>query len=158
MSQKVFNIMFSCAIAVLGVSIYHLRCSVENIKPPEVEVEYIVNEKQPDFFSKSLQEGLMEALEYYDVKHPKIVQAQAILESGLGESPLYKRTNNLFGLYNSKEGEYYSYDHWTACIVDYRDKIQSRLKEGEDYYKFLKRIRYAEDKEYINKLKRINPP
>ena len=158
MSQKVFNIMFSCAIAVLGVSIYHLRCSMENIKPPEVKVEYIVNEKQPDFFSKSPQEGLIEALEYYGVKHPQIVYAQAVLESGLGESPLYKRTNNLFGLYNSKGGEYYSYDHWTACIADYRDKIQSRLREGEDYYEFLKRIKYAEDKEYINKLKRINPP
>lgn len=158
MSQKVFNIMFSAAIAILGISNYYLKSKVEEIKPPDIRMVHIVNEKQPDFFSKSPQEGLMEALEYYGVKYPQIVYVQAILESGLGESSLYKRTNNLFGLYNSKEGEYYSYDHWTACIVDYRDKIQSRLKEGEDYYKFLKRIRYAEDKEYINKLKRINPP
>ena len=156
MSQKVFNIMFSCAIAALGVSIYHLRCSMENIKPPEI----IVNEELPDFFSKSPQEGLMEALEYYGVKHPQIVYAQAVLETGHFKSDLCLNDNNLFGLYNSKEHRYYTFDHWKDCIIAYKEMIQYKYKEGDDYLNFLKEIGYAEDSEYICKLKELikNPP
>lgn len=160
MSQKVFNIMFSCAIAVLGVSIYHLKCSMENIKPPEIEVVHIVNEKQPDFFSKSLQEGLMEALEYYGVKHPQIVYAQAVLETGHFKSDLCLNDNNLFGLYNSKKHRYHTFDHWKDCIIAYKEMIQYKYKDGDDYLNFLKEIGYAEDPEYICKLKELikNPP
>lgn len=155
MSQKVFNIIFSCAIAVLGVSVYHLRCSVENIKPPEIKVEHIFNEKQPDFFSKLPQEGLIEALEYYDVKHPKIVQAQAILETGHFKSDLCLNDNNLFGLYNNKKRRYYTFDHWTESVIAYLDYVQYRYKPPDDYYKFLLDIGYAEDPHYINKVKEI---
>lgn len=160
MSQKVFNIMFSCAIAVLGVSIYHLRCSVENIKPPEIKVEHIVNEEQPDFFSKSPQEGLIEALEYYGVKHPQIVYAQAVLETGHFKSDLCLNDNNLFGLYNSKRCKYHTFDHWKDCIIAYKEMIQYKYKDGDDYLNFLKEIGYAEDSEYICKLKELikKPP
>lgn len=160
MSQKVFNIMFSCAIAVLGVSIYHLRCSMENIKPPEIEVVHIVNEEQPDFFSKSPQEGLIEALEYYGVKHPQIVYAQAVLETGHFKSDLCLNGNNLFGLYNSKKHRYHTFDHWKDCIIAYKEMIQYKYKDGDDYLNFLKEIGYAEDSEYICKLKELikNPP
>lgn len=155
MSQKILNIIFSCAIAVLGVSIYHLRYSVENIKSPEIKVEYTVNEQQPDFFNKLPQEGLMEALEYYDVKHPKIVQAQAILETGNFTSERCLVDNNLFGLYDSKRQRYYSFDHWTEGVVAYLNYIQYRYKPPDDYYKFLQDIGYAKDPHYINKVKEI---
>lgn len=160
MSQKVFNIMFSCAIAVLGVSIYHLRCSMENIKPPEIEVVHIVNEEQPDFFSKSPQEGLMEALEYYGVKHPQIVYAQAVLETGHFKSDLCLNGNNLFGLYNSKKHRYYTFDHWADGIIAYKEMIQYKYKDDGDYLNFLKEIGYAGDIDYIYKLKEIikRPP
>lgn len=151
MSQKVFNIMFSCAIAVLGVSIYHLRCSMENIKPPEIEVVHIVNEEQPDSFSKSPQE----ALEYYGVKHPQIVYAQAVLETSHFKSDLCLNGNNLSGLYNSKKHRYYTFDHWAESVVAYLDYVQYRYKPPNDYYKFLSDIGYAEDPNYINKLKGI---
>ena len=160
MSQKVFNIISSAAIAVLGVSIYHLRCSIENIKPPEIEVVHIVNEEQPDFFSKSPQEGLIEALEYYGVKHPQIVYAQAVLETGHFKSDLCLNGNNLFGLYNSKKHRYHTFDHWKDCIIAYKEMIQYKYKDGDDYLNFLKEIGYAEDSEYICKLKELikNPP
>lgn len=152
--------MFSCAIAVLGVSIYHLRCSVENIKPPEIKVKHVVNEEQPDFFSKSPQEGLMEAMKYYDVKHPKIVQAQAILETGNFTSEGCLVDNNLFGLYDSKRQKYYSFDHWISSVEAYVSMVQYKYKGGNDkppndYYKFLSDIGYAKDPDYINKLKGI---
>ena len=160
MNQKVFNIIFSCAIAVLGVSIYHLRCSVENIKPPEIKVKHVVNEEQPDFFSKSPQEGLMEVMKYYDVKYPKIVQAQAILETGNFTSEGCLVDNNLFGLYDSKRQKYYSFDHWISSVEAYVSMVQYKYKGGNDkppndYYKFLSDIGYAKDPDYINKLKGI---
>lgn len=84
--------------------------------------------------------------------HHDVVFKQAKLESRLGKSKVYKRTNNLFGL--RKNGVYRSYDHWTECVDDYERLISSRYKGG-CYYTFLERIGYAEDPNYISKLKMI---
>lgn len=111
--------------------------------------------KKPEFFNKSPKEGLMEALEYYGIHHPKIVYAQAVLETGHFKSDLCINNNNLFGLYNSKKGDYYKFNHWSESIKAYVDFIQYKYKPPNDYYKFLKEIGYAEDPHYIVKLKRI---
>lgn len=158
MKQRVFNILISFAVGALGV--VQVLPYLREDKPPEVKVVHIVNEKQPDFFSKSPQEGLMEALEYYGVKHPQIVYAQAVLETGHFKSDLCLNGNNLFGLYNSKKHRYYTFDHWKDCIIAYKEMIQYKYKDGDDYLNFLKEIGYAEDSEYICKLEELikNPP
>lgn len=160
MKQKVFNVLISLAVGALGaIQVY--SCSKED-KPPEIKVVLHIDnkEKQPDFFSKSPQEGLIEALEYYGVKHPQIVYAQAVLETGYFKSDLCLNDNNLFGLYNSKKHRYYTFDHWKDCIIAYKEMIQYKYKDGDDYLNFLKEIGYAEDSEYICKLKKLikNPP
>lgn len=158
MKQKVFNVFISLVVGVLGAIQVHSYLKED--EPPEIKVVHIVNGEQPDFFSKSPQEGLMEALEYYDVKHPKIVQAQAILETGNFTSEGCLVDNNLFGLYDSKRQRYYSFDHWTSSVEAYVSMVQYKYKGGNDkppndYYKFLSDIGYAEDPNYINKLKGI---
>ena len=95
------------------------------------------------------------ALVHYNVKHPKIVLAQAKLESGNYTSYHCRKRNNFLGLYNSKRGEYFKFNHWTDCIQGYKDMIEYKLKDGEDYYNFLVRIRYASSPNYINKVKQI---
>lgn len=100
-------------------------------------------------------ENLYNALVYYNVQYPEIVLAQAILESGNFTSDLCVSKNNFLGLYNSSKKEFYNFDHWTDCIIAYKNKIQYRLKENEDYYHFLKRIKYARDLNYIKKVKQI---
>lgn len=95
------------------------------------------------------------ALEYYDVKHPRTVLAQAKLETGNYTSNHCVNKNNILGLYNSRKGEYFSFDHWTDCIQAYKDMIEYRLRDGEDYYSFLKRIKYASNPDYTKKLKEI---
>ena len=95
------------------------------------------------------------ALEYYNIKHPRIVLAQAKLESGNYTSAHCVKRNNLFGLYNSKRKEYYSFDHWTDCIEGYKNMIEYKHRDGEDYYDFLIRIKYATDPTYVDKVKRI---
>jgi flagellum-specific peptidoglycan hydrolase FlgJ len=109
----------------------------------------------PVFFSQTAEEGLMEALIYYDIKHPEIVYAQAILETGHFTSAGCLEDNNLFGLYNSKANRYHNFDHWTESVVAYRDWIQGRYKPPANYYVFLQRIGYATDPHYTKKLKII---
>lgn len=107
------------------------------------------------FESKSPKEGIDEALQYYNIKHPTIVKAQAILETGHFTSNLCIKNNNLFGLYDSKNKKYYSYNHWWESIEAYKELIQRKYDNSKYYYMFLEDIKYAKDKEYINKLKKI---
>lgn len=95
------------------------------------------------------------ALVHYEVKYPKAVLAQAKLESGNYTSKHCRTKNNFLGLYNSRKKEYFSFSHWTACIQGYKDMIEYKMKDGEDYYDFLIRIKYASDPTYIYKVKQI---
>lgn len=95
------------------------------------------------------------ALEYYNIKHPRIVLAQAKLETGNYTSKHCINGNNLFGLYNSRKKEYFSFEHWTDCIEGYKNMIEYKHRDGEDYYDFLIRIKYATDPTYVDKVKRI---
>ena len=112
-------------------------------------------EKSKSFMTKSIEDGIDEALIYYDIKYPDIVKAQAILETGNYTSNLCINHNNLFGLYDSKNKRYYSYKHWYESIEDYKRLIQSKYDNNKYYYEFLEDIKYASDKKYVSKLKEI---
>lgn len=108
------------------------------------------------FLHKELSDStLYLALEYYNIKHPRIVLAQAKLESGNYTSYHCRVKNNFLGLYNSQKKEYFKFDHWTDCVQGYKDMIEYKLRDEEDYYDFLLRIGYAEDPEYISKIKEM---
>ena len=70
-------------------------------------------------------------------------------------SDLCVKNNNLFGLYDNKNKRYYSYNHWWESIEAHKNLIQSKYDNSKYYYMFLEDIKYAKDKEYINKLKEI---
>ena len=107
------------------------------------------------FVNKTPEEGIDEALQYYNIKHPTIVKAQAILETAHFTSDLCIKNNNLFGLYDSKNKRYYSYNHWWESIEAYKKLVQRKYNKSKYYYMFLEDIKYAKDEEYINKLKEI---
>ena len=113
--------------------------------------------EQPEFFleSKPNPDLIRQACEYYEVHNADIVIAQALLETGHFKSENCVKNNNLFGLYNSRRKQYFKFGHWSDCVKAYKEKIQYKYKPNENYYSFLKRIGYAEDPEYINKLKGI---
>lgn len=106
----------------------------------------------PIFAFAQTQQQVLRELHRQQVPCASIVLAQARLESGNMKSDFYKRTNNLFGLKKGKK--YASYKHWKDSIKDYKKRISNRYTKGS-YYAFLKRIGYAKDKEYINKIKQI---
>ena len=107
------------------------------------------------FVNKTPEEGIDEALQYYNIEHPTIVKAQAIFETAHFTSDLCIKNNNLFGLYDSKNKRYYSYNHWWESIEAYKKLVQRKYNKSKYYYMFLEDIKYAKDKEYINKLKEI---
>lgn len=85
-------------------------------------------------------------------KHPEIVTAQAVLETGHFKSYSCRTRHNLFGLrYNHK---YLIFNNWKESCDAYISKIQYKYKGG-DYYTFLKDLGYATDPEYITKVKSI---
>jgi flagellum-specific peptidoglycan hydrolase FlgJ len=65
--------------------------------------------------------------------------------------------NNIFGLWDSRKKQYFAYDTWEDSIGGYLRGIQYRFNKEkyEDYYAFLLDIGYAEDPEYISKLKKL---
>lgn len=86
------------------------------------------------------------------VPHAHIVLAQARLETGNFKSQRCRRDHNLFGI---KHGNRYArYRTWQDSIKDYKQRISARYKGG-DYYAFLKRIGYAKDPAYQDKVRRI---
>lgn len=97
--------------------------------------------------------NLYAALKRHGIKYPKIVLAQALLETGNFRSRLCREGNNLFGLRHSKG--YYTFAHWEESVIAYRDWVQYKHRDGESYYAFLKRIGYASAKDYIYKVRKI---
>lgn len=98
--------------------------------------------------------NLKKALKDNNIHHSKIVLAQAKLETGNFTSRVCKTHNNLFGL-RKKDGSYYKFNHWKQSVTAYKKYIQNRYNNDINYYSFLRNIGYAEDKAYIDKLKRI---
>ncbi len=93
-----------------------------------------------------------------DVKHPEIVLAQSLLETGWYQCDgCSMDVNNLFGLYNSRKKEYFPYDNWKKSIGGYKRGIQYKYfkKDYQDYYQFLNDIGYASDPQYTIKLKKL---
>ena len=138
MKQKTYNILLVYNLVyntlllglVLGLGVTQYLHSLKDhqglviiTQGNEVEVE-----NHTSFLDKDPKEGLMEALIYYDIKHSKIVYAQAVLETGNFKSALLTNNNNLFGLYNSRKGKYHSFDHWSNSVKAYKDFIQYRYK------------------------------
>lgn len=160
MRQKVYNSLLLILIGGL-YGLYYKDSQKEQETPKETIEVCTLKLEQPEFLlSETPKDCLMEALEYYNVKHKNIVYAQAILETGHFRSKVCKEYNNLFGLYNSYIGDYYKFNHWSESIVEYLKYIQYKYNPpdnftDEDYYRFLARVRYAKDTLYIHKLKRI---
>ena len=93
----------------------------------------------PNLYKEIIRNGLL---------YPKIVLAQAILETGWCRSSVCRNKHNLFGLTNPRTGKYYEFNHWTESVRAYYTKVQYKYKGG-NYLLWLDEIGYAEDPKYI---------
>lgn len=99
----------------------------------------------PNLYKEIIRNGIL---------YPKIVLAQAILETGWFRSSVCRNKHNLFGLTNQRTGKYYEFNHWTESVRAYYTKVQYKYKGG-NYLLWLDEIGYAEDSEYLQKLNEI---
>ena len=88
------------------------------------------------------------------IRHPKIVLAQAILETGWFRSPLCRNRHNLFGLTNPRTGKYYEFNHWTESVRAYYTKVQYKYTGG-NYLLWLHKIGYEEDPRYVREVMKV---
>ncbi len=114
--------------------------------------------EDPQFNTENLPEltipNLLAEIKKNNIKYPKIVLAQAILETGWFKSSVCRNKHNLFGLTNPRTGKYYEFDHWTYSVKAYYTLVQHRYKGG-NYLLWLKKIGYAEDPGYIRAVIRV---
>ena len=99
--------------------------------PPELTI--------PNLYKEIIRNGIL---------YPKIVLAQAILETGWFRSSVCRNKHNLFGLTNPRTGKYYEFNHWTESVRAYYTKVQYKYKGG-NYLLWLDEIGYAEDPNYL---------
>jgi flagellum-specific peptidoglycan hydrolase FlgJ len=103
-------------------------------------------------------ETVLTELKKQNVKHPEIVLAQSIEETGWYKcNDCSMSKNNIFGLWNSRKKEYYEYDTWQLSIGGYKRGIQYKYDASKykDYYEFLEKIGYASNPKYISNIKKI---
>ena len=93
----------------------------------------------PNLYKEIIRNGIL---------YPKIVLAQAILETGWFRSSVCQNKHNLFGLTNPRTGKYYEFNHWTESVQAYYTKVQYKYNGG-NYLLWLEDIGYAEDSRYI---------
>ena len=93
----------------------------------------------PNLYKEIIRNGIL---------YPKIVLAQAILETGWFRSSVCRNKHNLFGLTNPRTRKYYEFNHWTESVRAYYTKVQYKYKGG-NYLLWLDEIGYAEDPNYL---------
>lgn len=99
----------------------------------------------PNLYKEIIRNGIL---------YPKIVLAQAILETGWFRSSVCRNKHNLFGLTNPRTGKYYEFNHWTKSVQAYYTKVQYKYKGG-NYLLWLDEIGYAEDPKYVQKATQV---
>lgn len=104
---------------------------------------------------KPSRKAVLKELRRLGVKHPRIVLAQSMLETGHYKSSLTRTHNNLFGFRTSKG--YLRFKNWKESCAYYKRWQDRHYKpnQHESYYGFLRWIGYAEDPDYTTKLKII---
>lgn len=103
----------------------------------------------------------------HNIKFPNVVFAQTLIETGHFTSDLLHAENNLFGMKyprsrkttssGKSNGGYASYNEWVDSVEDYSLWQQDMIGDKdeiteEEYLKLLGRV-YAEDKNYVKKIK-----
>ena len=136
------------------------------------DVEYITEETKQIIIKEKLKENefsperLKEYILELNIRFPHIVYAQAQLETGNFTSHIFKVNNNLFGMREAKrrpttnkgtENGHAYFDNWKESVVDYafyQAAYLFKLKSEDEYWDYLGQ-NYAEDPNYVNKLKNI---
>jgi len=165
---KRVNFRFFIANALLAVAIGGASYMVGRYKAvnslTEHEREFIIYLDQK-YFSE---DQLVKELKSKNINKPYIVLAQTKIETGNFTSAIFKQNHNLFGMKKArirpttslgiKRGHAY-YDKWESSVEDYgyyqAYQGLAKVNSDEEYYNLLAQLGYAEDPNYILKVKAL---
>ena len=104
-------------------------------------------------------QAMYDAIKTAGIQHPDFVMAQCMQETGnLGCKKCCLRYHNLFGFY-IKGNKCKKFESDAACIAYYKKWQDNRYPKWrnkhpkEDYYHFLKSVKYATGDKYSKELK-----
>lgn len=115
---------------------------------------------------KFTKDKLANEIKRLNIKFPHIVMAQSIIETRKWTSPIFKENHNLFGMKEAnvrittssgtERGHAY-YEDWYQSLYDYafyQSRYLGGIKSETEYLNYLSES-YAEDKNYITKIKMV---
>lgn len=169
--QRIKKSDVAILLAFLLLILIFLILTINSKEKSEDKVELTensvtINIRCPHHIEDTLSlENLSDLLISSHMEHPEIVMAQIRLESGNLTSSLTKENNNFLGMKYpaqrpttsiGKKNGFAEYNSWQDCLFDYliwQSRYAKKLSVDE-YYDYLKST-YAQDEDYIQKLKQI---
>jgi len=163
-SKYRFLIVAILLLILVNVFVYHFVDDekLNDIKYISEETKMMIINEDRVFTEDKLKQFILEL----NIRFPHIVYAQARLESGYFKSKIFRTNNNFFGMKvarkrpTTNKGEQYGhayFDSWRDCVVDYafyQAAYLHDIKTEDQYYAYLS-ANYAEDPNYVSKLKTI---
>jgi hypothetical protein len=161
--RKLFVSLGIGILLILSSFMYGRYSNIESLTEYEKEI-YVLNIQQEK--SKFTKQKLIFELQRLKINFPHIVLAQSKLETGNWTSKVFKETNNLFGMKeprsrittaNGTHLNHAYYNTWEESVYDYAFyscRYMNKVKNEEEYFALLE-ASYAEDPNYISKLKEI---
>lgn len=162
--KVLFLVFLSILVGTLIGSLFGYK-NVNDIKYITEETKQIIIKEQisqNEFTPERLKEYILEL----NIRFPHIVYAQAQLETGNFTSHIFQVNNNLFGMREAKrrpttnkgtENGHAYFENWRESVVDYafyQAAYLFKLKTEDEYWDYLGQ-NYAEDPNYVTKLKKI---
>jgi uncharacterized FlgJ-related protein len=150
--------------AVLGTLVFLGFTFIPSNKVDELNYEeklIIIRE-----YNEFSQEKLTNKIQELNFNFPYIILAQSMQETGSFKSTIFLQCNNLFGMKEAKmratsaqgtERGHAYYNSWQESLYDYAmyyNAYLRKIKTEDEYFEYL-RQNYAEDPEYVSRLKSI---
>jgi uncharacterized FlgJ-related protein len=157
-----FILVFSLSLILIAFGVGYAKGNNKVVENITLEEKLIIINQQDQFTPEKLKEYLLEL----NIKFPHIVYAQSLLETNHFKSQIFKVNNNLFGMKQARvrattnqgtELGHAIYKHWRESVVDYalfQNAYLNKIGNEDAYFDYLSQ-NYAEDKEYVNKLKKL---
>ncbi|MEG1312327.1 MAG: glucosaminidase domain-containing protein [Romboutsia sp.] len=120
------KILITLCVIISIYALFNITKDIKNIKKVE---NITISESESDFI-KEIELGAKDNYKKYGIL-PSITVAQAILESGWGQSGLSKSSKNLFGIKadESWDGKIIE----VSTVENYNDKIKAKFREYDNY-------------------------
>ena len=162
----IFNLLKTVTILMSLAFVMGLNFRFAAIEKPVnefSEAEIMIIMTNYDHFTV---DKLINEINRRNFRFPHIVLAQSKLETGNFTSKIFKENNNLFGMREARiriniatstQHQHAYYNTWRESLEDYGYYYSSYLRQlvtEEDYFNYLSQ-NYAEDPNYLSKLKRI---